>query len=162
MESTTWKEKAIYCLKTYVPLQTAAKNLSHAIQELEYDIENFETLASPVIRLDPVQSNALPSDVIGRQVVAKKERLQQLQITFRLTLNELKYTTRALLSLTAEENCYLELFYMKRKDNACEIIRKKDHVSVSTVQRRKLLALQRFALARFGYIHPDELNQEFC
>ena len=140
-----WKSEAMEKLRRYDAMRQAAFNIPQEIKRLQLAAQapkgaNLET--TPVKGSGNRQEDALMNNMAHRQ---------ELQWTLDQTRCWLDVTERALKSLDKEENLILHRLYICPEKGAIDRLCQELELEQSSIYRRRDRALQRFAIALYGF-----------
>lgn len=140
-----WKSEAMEKLRRYDAMRQASCNIPKEIQRLQIAaraIKGANPEETSVKGAGGQRENRLLDNLVHRQ---------ELQWTLDQTKCWLDVTERALKTLTNEEKLILQRLYICPEKGAVDRLCQELEVEQSSVYRRRDRALQRFAIALYGF-----------
>ena len=140
-----WKSEAMEKLRRYDAMRAASCNIPKELRRLQIAAcatKGASTDATPVKNGGNRREELLMDNLVQRQ---------ELQWTLDQTKCWLDVTERALKALTREERLILQRLYICPEKGAVERLCEELGLEQSSVYRRRDRALQRFAIALYGF-----------
>lgn len=140
-----WKSEAMEKLRRYDAMRAASCNLPKEIQRLRIAARATKGASTDVT---PVKGSGNRRE---EMLMDNLVHQQELQWTLDQTKCWLDVTERALRSLTKEEKLILQRLYICPEKGAVERLCEELGLEQSSIYRRRDRALQRFAIALYGF-----------
>lgn len=140
-----WKSEAMEKLRRYDAMQQASCNIPQEIRRLQIAaraVKSANPEETSILGAGGQRENQLLDNLVHRQ---------ELQWTLDQTKCWLDVTDRALKTLSKEEKLILQRLYIYPEKGAMERLCQELELEQSSVYRRRDRALQRFAIALYGF-----------